>query len=153
MMLDQQPIGTLAALAIATHAHKHEASVQALAVKRELEIALEKGLLGARSSLRLPITAIPQHDCAAAILAFRNRTFEIAIIEWMVLDLDRQALVVWIERWTLGDGPALEHAVELEPQVVVQTCRIVLLNDEAAAVALLDAPFTAGLSGLLKIAF
>lgn len=110
-MLDQQPIGALAALAIVAHAHKHEAAVQALAFEGELEVALGKRLFRALLSLRLPIAAIPQHDRAAAILAFRNRAFEVAIIERMILDLDGQALVVRIERWTFGDSPALEHAV------------------------------------------
>jgi hypothetical protein len=32
-----------------------------------------------------------------AILAFRDPAFEIAIVERMILDLDSEPLVVWIE--------------------------------------------------------
>ena len=33
-----------------------------------------------------------------------------------------------IEAWAFGDGPALENSVELEPQIVMQAPRFVLLN-------------------------
>ena len=39
-MLDQQPVGALAAIAIALHAHEHPAALQALAVEHELQLAL-----------------------------------------------------------------------------------------------------------------
>ena len=51
-----------------------------------------------RIALRHPVAAVPQLHRAAAILAFRNGPFEVAVIERMVLDLDRQPLVVRIER-------------------------------------------------------
>lgn len=44
MMLDQHPIGPLAAVAVAAHANQDEAAVQALAFERELEVTLSKGL-------------------------------------------------------------------------------------------------------------
>src|SRR6185295_16652696 len=44
-----------------------------------------------------------------------------------------------IERRPLGNGPALEHAVALEPEVVVQAGRPVLLDDEPSRASL--APF------------
>ena len=51
----------------------------------------------------------------------------------MVLHLDRQALVVRVERGAAGDRPRLEHAVQLQAQVVVQPGGIVLLDHEAEA--------------------
>ena len=71
----------------------------------------------------------------------------------MVLDLDREPLVVGIEGRTLGDSPGFEDAVEFEPQVVVQMrCRM-LLNDEAEALRRLDLRISAGLGRLREIAF
>ena len=76
--------------------------MQLLAIEGEFQIALLEAALGI---LAIPIAAIPQHDGAAAIFAFRNRAFEIAVVERMVLHLDREPLVVRIKRWPLGHGP------------------------------------------------
>jgi hypothetical protein len=49
----------------------------------------------------------------------------------MIFDFDRKPLIVRIEGRALGDGPRLEDAVELKPQVVMKVrCRM-LLDDEA----------------------
>jgi hypothetical protein len=47
-------------------------------------------------------------------------------------------LVGGVQAWALGDGPAFQDAVEFEPEIVVETGRIVFLDDEGrlAAVAL-----------------
>ena len=49
----------------------------------------------------------------------------------MILDLDREALVVRIERRPARHRPGLEDAVELEPQIVMQPRGGVLLDHEA----------------------
>ena len=77
--------------------------------------------------LAVPIAAIPNHDGAAAVLALRNGAFEVAVIQRMVFDLDREPLVVGIEGRALGDGPGFEDAVQFESQVVMQMrCRMLL---------------------------
>ncbi|MGY4356834.1 hypothetical protein ACVW0J_003327 [Bradyrhizobium sp. i1.7.7] len=124
--------------------------MQLVAVERELEVALLEAALGI---LGLPGAAVPEHDRAAAILPFRNRAFEIAIVERMVLDLDRQPLVMRIERGSLGDRPRLEHAVELEPQIIVQSRRIVLLDHEAPLRRWRHRGLARRLRCLLEIAF
>ena len=48
----------------------------------------------------------------------------------MVLDLDRHALVVHVERGTLGNRPGFQHPLELEAKVVMQPPRRVFLHDE-----------------------
>ena len=65
----------------------------------------------------------------------RDGALEVAVVERMVLGPHRQALVVGIEARPLGHRPALEHAVQLEPEVPVQPGRVVLLDDEAVALA------------------
>ena len=52
-----------------------------------------------------PEAAIPQHHRAAAILALWNGPFEIAVVERVILDLDRQALVGGIEGGALASPP------------------------------------------------
>ena len=128
-MLDQKPIGALAPLAIVAHAHQHPAAVQLVTVQREFQVALPKPLLG---FVGFPIAAVPELHGAAAILALRNGAFEIAVIERMILHFDRQPLVMRIERGTLGDCPGFEDAVELEPQIVMQAGRGMLLDHETA---------------------
>ncbi|MHC2538449.1 hypothetical protein ACVJMY_008018 [Bradyrhizobium diazoefficiens] len=147
-MLDQQPVGALAAIAIVAHADQHPASVQLFAVQRELQVALPKTTLGI---IGLPGAAVPQHDRAAAILAFRDRSFEIAIVERMVLDLDRQPLVVRIERGALRHRPGLEHAVELEAEIVVQPAGVMLLDHEASLFRRGYRGLAGGLRGLLEV--
>ncbi len=150
VVLDQEPVGALAACAVVAHPHQHPAAMQLVAMQGEFQVAFLEALFGI---VGFPITTVPELHGAAAILALRNRAFEIAVVERMVLDLDRQPLVVRIERGPPGHGPGLEDAVEFEPQIVMQARRIVLLDHEPALLRRLDRRLAAGLGGLLEIAF
>src|SRR5207249_498259 len=55
----------------------------------------------------------------------------------VVLGHHRQALVLGVEARALGDRPALEHALHLETEVVVQARGRVLLDHEGASLLLL----------------
>ena len=79
----------------------------------------------------LPGAAIPQHHRAAAILALRNRALERAVVERMILDMHRQPLVGGIEAWPLRAGPAQQHTVILQPEIVMLVARVVLLDQIA----------------------
>ncbi len=61
----------------------------------------------------------------------RDRAFEIAVVERVVFHFDREPLVRRIERGPARDRPGLEHAIQLQPEVIVQPARGVLLDDEA----------------------
>ena len=131
-MFDQQPIVALTvARAIVLETHQHPAALQFFSGENEFEFAVAKCLLGIFVTERRPEAAIPQHHRAAAVLAFGNGAFEIAVVEGMVFDFDRQPLVIGIDRRTLGNRPGLEHAVQFEPQIVMQPRRVMFLNDEA----------------------
>ena len=93
-----------------------------------------KACFGRRLALRFPIAAVPDLDRAAAIFALRDGAFEVAVVERMVLDLDGEPLVCRIERWAARHRPGLEHAIQLETQVVVQAGRRMLLDDKAAPI-------------------
>ena len=101
-VLDQKPVEALAAGAVVFHPHQHPFAVQLLAFQREFEVAFLEALLGI---VREPVAAIPDHHSAAAILAFRDRAFKVAIVERVILDFDREALVLRIERRTARHGP------------------------------------------------
>ena len=68
----------------------------------------------------------------------------------MVLDVDGQALFLGLQRGPLGHRPALQHAVHLQTNVVMQAPGSVLLNDEQATVA--TTPGAEGLGRALGIA-
>jgi hypothetical protein len=113
-VLDQEPVCVLASFPIVGHADQDKSAVQPIALQRELEIALRQRLLGGLRSLRFPITAIPQHDRAAAILTLGDRPFEVAIIERMIFNLDGKPFVTRVERGTFGQSPGFETAQDLK---------------------------------------
>jgi hypothetical protein len=100
-----------------------------VAAELELEVALAQP--GVRVADRLPAPAVPDDDAAGSVLALRNRTLEFGVLERMVLRLDRHPLVGGTQARSLGDRPALEDAVQLEPEVIVETARGVLLDHVA----------------------
>ena len=65
-----------------------------------------------------------------AVLAGRDLARERRVLERVVLDVHRERLGAALERNALRDGPRREHAVALEPEVVVEAARGVLLDDE-----------------------
>jgi hypothetical protein len=71
----------------------------------------------------------------------------------MVFDLNRQPFVGGVQRGSARDRPGLEDPIELEPEVIVETPRRVLLDDEAQSLARGDGIRPAGLRGFLEIAF
>ena len=109
------------------------AALESLAVEREGEVPLRVGLV--RIALGLPGAAIPDHHGAAAVLTRRYRALEDAVLDRMVLRLHREPLDLRIEARPFGDGPAQQHAVELEAEVVVEPARRVLLDDVREALS------------------
>ncbi len=132
-LLDEQP--ALAALVGSRlEAHENPAALELVAVELELEVAL--GKTGVRVGDRLPRPAVPHDHLAGAVLAGGDDALEVGVVERVVLDAHRQALVARVERGPLGYRPRQQHAVELEPEVPVHGTRVVLLYHEAAGLAL-----------------
>jgi hypothetical protein len=130
-LLDQQP-WLLARRPAAFHAHQRPSAVKLAAVEPELEMAL--AIVAARVAARLPGAAVPEHDRSGAILFLRDDSFELAVFERMILDMNCEPLVRRIEAWALRDRPALERPVELEPEVVVHATSRMLLDYKAQSV-------------------
>jgi hypothetical protein len=126
--LDQEPVRAPAVARLPPHPHQMPAAAQLVAREPERQIALRERRV--RIVERLPRAAIPHEHRAAAVLALRDHAFERGVLERMVLGLDRHAAVARDEARTLRNRPALEHAVELEPEVVVQPASGVLLHHE-----------------------
>ena len=79
---------------------------------------------------RLPHSVVPEHHRSTAVFAFGDDSLKAAVFQRMVFDLHRQALVGGIEIRAFGHGPALEHAVQLQAEVVMEVRGIVLLDDK-----------------------
>src|SRR6185437_4879703 len=117
-------------------------SLELLAAQEKAQLAGRE--LGAHARLRLGalgervITAfirgvgpaVPDDDVAGAVLLGGDHALERGVVERVVLDLHRHALVCRIERRTLRYRPRLQHAVEFEPKVVVQAPGGMLLHHE-----------------------
>ena len=129
LRLDEQPrLGLLAAARL--HPHEMPSPLDPCAVEGEFQMALGETFVGIAD--RGPAAAIPHDHRAAAVLALRNVALEVEILDRMVLGAHREPLLAQREARAAGDGPALEHAVELEPQVVVKPAGGMLLHHELA---------------------
>ena len=130
--LEQQPLLLLIARP-AFGADQVPAPVELLAIEVEREVAL--GVTLRRIAFRAPEAAVPDHDRAAAVLAFGDDPLEISVIDGVVLDVDGEALFAGVETWPLGYRPALEHTPEFQPEIVMQPAGRMLLNHEAEPLA------------------
>ncbi len=125
-LLDQQPL-VLAALRL----DERPPAAQLVAAQLEQQLALVEP--GGNVVQRNPLTAVPDDDGAGAVVVGRDHALEVHVVDGVVLDVHRQPLVGRIRRRPLRHGPGLQHAVELEPKVVVSPARGVLLHDEPLA--------------------
>ena len=120
---DEQPFITPA------QTHEIPFAFQLVAVQDKVKLSTGE-LLERRLAQRLKGSLVPDHDRAAAVLVVGDGAFEITIVERMILDLDREPLVVRIERRPARHRPGLEDAVEFEPKIIMQPRRIMLLDHE-----------------------
>ena len=90
--------------------------------------------------------AVPDLHRSRAVVAGRNLTLEAPVRERVILDVDGEVLRAGLERHALGNGPARERAVPLEPEVVVEPAGVVPLDHEDRRLPAL--PFSNG-SGVL----
>ena len=123
--LDQEPrllplAGPLA------HPDQMPATAKLVAFQAEFEVTLLVSLVGV--ALRKPLPPVPYHHRSAAVLALRDRALERVVFDRVILDMDREALFSRHHAWAAGHRPALHHAVELQPQIVMQPPGRMLLN-------------------------
>ena len=132
-LLDEQPLVSFAA---ALHVDQGEIAVELLAVQAEFQVAARQLFGPGGVAQQFERAAVPQHHAARAVVAGRNVAFEIAVLDGVVLDMGGEVLHRGIERRALGHGPGFQHAVDFQPEIVVQPRGIVPLHAEVIAGAL-----------------
>ncbi len=128
-LLDQEPIVAAFLRRLSAHSHQSPAAVQFFAVELEFErtLLVRADRVGIE---RRPAPAVPQQHGPAAILSLRDHPLEPAIFERMVLDMDGETLFARIKARPARHRPAFQCAVELEPKIVMQPARGMLLHDK-----------------------
>jgi hypothetical protein len=111
-------------VALIARAEERVAAAEALAFEAEDDLPL------------LPLlaqvgAAIPDPDRAGPVLAGRDLTLEVEILQRVVLRMDRLAVFAGIVGDPVGHRPGDRDAAVLEPQVPVKSTRAVFLHDEA----------------------
>ena len=130
---DEEPLGLASPGPV--HTDERKLALEFRAIQRHLEMARGNPL---RHRLRDGLVCqhvgigalIPDRHGSGPILPCRNRAREGRVGERMVLDLHGEALVGRIGRGALRDRPALEHAIHLQPEIVMQAAGMVLLHDK-----------------------
>ena len=134
--MDQQPLRPAAVRTrpVAPEAggpDEHERAVQLLPVELELELPVVDGT-GRVGGVRVGTVGapVPDDDVARAVLAPRDDALEVEVVERMVLDVDREPPLARVEARPARDRPGREHALHLEPEVVVEGGGAMTLDDE-----------------------
>src|SRR5579871_3928200 len=135
--LDEEPwLGLLPAPR--PHADQMPFAFEARTFELKREMPFGEPLVGI--AFRNPTAVIPHNHRAAAVLAFGDVALEVEVLDRVVLGAHREPLLAEREAWAARDCPALEDAVKLEPQVVVEPARGVFLNHEGAGCPLPTLP-------------
>ncbi len=128
VLLEKEPL-----LVLLPHSHQRPTAAQLEPEQLQLQLAalvLVEWVLGLE---RAEPTPVPHDDRSRAIVPRRDHSLEIPVFERVVFDVDGQSLLLDMGRGPLGHRPALQGAVQLQPQVVVHVPGPVLLDDETGA--------------------
>ena len=112
----------LALVLVPVGADEDEAPGQLLALEVEVELALVDGggRVGVVRAGRLPRPPVPHDHVAPAVGALGDDALEVEVLDGVVLHVDGQPAGLGVERRPLGHGPAGQHPLDLQPEVVVQ---------------------------------
>src|SRR5688572_1063954 len=92
-LLDEQPVVSLAAIAITLHPHEHPRTVHAVAFHDEFQLTLAQLLLRRCIAFGRPEPAVPELDGAAAVFAIRDSALEVNVVDRVICYLYRETLV------------------------------------------------------------
>ena len=90
-------------------------------------------IIAAGSPCGIQAAFVPDDHRTGAVIALGDDAFERGVVDRVILDMDGQPLFLRVEARAARHCPAPQHAVMLQPEIVVQPRRVMLLNDENAA--------------------
>ena len=143
VLLDHQPLVTLATWTAALHLDQGKVALKPFALQPEFQISFGQhgGCFGVRSwnvfafhrnwRQGLPLPYIPHHDRTSTIVAFWNSPFKIEIRDGVILHMHGEAFISGIKRRSPRDSPRLQHAIKFETKIVVQARGAMPLYDKA----------------------
>ena len=129
-LVDQQPVAPAAPLG----ADQRELAAQLVALEDQVELAVLHPLHGRAAVDRAVAAPIPDDHGACAVIAVRDHTLEVGVLDRVVLGVHGQALLARVEARPPGHRPARQHPPDLEAQVPVQGPGRMLLDHEEPAV-------------------
>ena len=149
--MDKEPLVLL--VAAAAPLDQDELALELLPVDIGVQLAAGHGRDRVVGLVGLPRAGVPHDDVAAAVLAVRDDALEVDVLDRVILDVDRQAPCLRVERRAVGHSPARQHPVHLEAQVVVPAAGAVPLHDEPQGLAagLVSAGFGCWLRGARRL--
>ena len=65
-------------------------------------------------------TPVPDDDGPGAVIAFGDNPFKILIVEGVIFHLYGQPFLGRVQGRPFGHRPALQHALQFQPEIVVQ---------------------------------
>ena len=138
LLLQKEP-----GLLVLSRFYQREFTLKLFPLEDELQIPFFQSLpkkplaLFAVSGGRVMVNApVPDDHAPRAVIVLRDETLKILVIERVIFDHHGQPFYGWIERGPPRDGPALQHALQFEPEVVMKGPGRVLLNDKDETVSL-----------------
>ena len=79
--------------------------MQFLAVEPELQGSLFERIFRRLVAFGRPVSAIPDHDRATAVLSFGNGSLEVSVPQRVIFDFYREAFFLGVERGSASHGP------------------------------------------------
>ena len=124
-LLEEEPL-----LLLLRHPGERPPPPHLVAEELDLQLPLRE-LIEGISLLRRPVPpAVPDDDGAGPVVVGWDHSLEVGVLERVIFHVHGEALLLGADRRALRDGPALQHPVHLEAQIVVEAPGRVLLDDE-----------------------
>ena len=103
-------------------------------LEAELQVPVAEGGVDVGGGLPLPAPGprVPEHDRARSV-PVGDHPFELAVLDGVVLDVDRVAALLGVEGRTLRNRPGEQHPAMLEAEIEVEAGGAVHLHAEAPA--------------------
>jgi hypothetical protein len=121
-------------------ARERVAALELLAVQLDHGVAVGEGALdrdlAAVALGQVAVGADVPDDDRAGPVALADPALEAGVVHRVVLDRHCQPLVTRVRRRSLRHRPRAQHAADLDPEVVVQRARLVLMDHEQGIIGM-----------------